>query len=41
VTSAGTLRRRGYHSANERISVRGVMAGQVRLREVVETLAGA
>jgi hypothetical protein len=30
-----------YHGANERISVAGVLAGQVWLREVVETLAGA
>jgi acetylornithine deacetylase/succinyl-diaminopimelate desuccinylase-like protein len=30
-----------YHSANERISVQGVLAGQVWLREVVETLAAA
>jgi acetylornithine deacetylase/succinyl-diaminopimelate desuccinylase-like protein len=30
-----------YHSANERVSVKGVMTGQVWLREVVETLASA
>ena len=30
-----------YHSANERISVKGVLAGQVWLREVVEALAAA
>jgi acetylornithine deacetylase/succinyl-diaminopimelate desuccinylase-like protein len=30
-----------YHSPNERISVKGVLGGQVWLREVVEALAAA